>query len=83
MSLLIDWLAAEKSEIQKLQDISKGALNILRKTVNDLVLVNFDAEEEIQENNQVIKDLSEENSQLDLIVLENTKVIDKINTFLE
>lgn len=79
---MISLFKPDKSYIQKLKDKSDSALNIFRRTVADLSSVNVDAEEQIDENTAEVKVLLDENHELTQIIDQNTKVITKIESFL-
>ena len=72
-----------KTSISKLQESSKNALGAFNKIVTDLTNNNAQIETETKTRTQAIEVLEQELEVLDGIKTQNSKVINKINKFLQ
>lgn len=73
----------EVDKVKKLENKSTKILSIFTSTVQDLYGVNTEVEDEIYNREEAIKQLNEEKIALNATKDINTKMINKINQFLE
>lgn len=76
-------LFEDKLKVTNLQERSKDILNVFTKTSEELQIVNNHVQVAKTQKLEEIKKLNQEVSDLDVITVGNTKIIQKVEEFLK